>query len=185
MKLNVKFIIAVIAFIISAAISSQAQTSATEQPAATTHQRSFGGDPVRQLNLTPEQREQIRTIREENREERAAINQRVRETNRALEEALDSDATDQTVIDQRLQEVAAAQAAAMRMRIMTEVKIRQVLSTEQRVMLREMRRHVYERRRAGTADRQRRLEERTRRVEQRRNRVRTRRGEGQSQQPQE
>ena len=184
MKLNVKLVIAVIALISSAAISSQAQTEATEQPAATTHQRNFG-DPVRQLNLTPEQREQIRTIREQNREERAAINQRVRETNRALEEALDSDATDQTVIDQRLQEVASAQADAMRMRIITEVKIRQVLSTEQRVMLREMRRHVYERRRAGSADRQRRLEERTRRVEQRRNRVRTLRREGQNQQPQE
>ena len=184
MKPNFRSLTTVIAILTCAAISSLAQTPATEEPAPTTAQRSFGGDPVRQLNLNPEQREQIRTIREQNREERAAINRRVRETNRALEEALDSDATDQTVIDQRLQEVAAAQAAAMRMRIMTEVKIRQVLNAEQRIMLREMRRHVHERRRAGTADRQIRLEERTRRVEQKRNRIRTLRP-GQSQPPQE
>ena len=49
-----------------------------------------GGDPIRQLNLSPEQLEQIRTIREQNQKERAAINERVRETNRALQAVLEA-----------------------------------------------------------------------------------------------
>lgn len=102
-------------------------------------QRRLAGDPVRQLNLTPEQRQQIRTIREQNQTERAAINERVRETNRALEAVLDSDSPDEGVIEQRMLEAAAAQAAAMRMRILTEVRIRRVLTSEQRNLLRTLR----------------------------------------------
>ena len=75
-----------------------------------TQARRGGGDPIRELNLTAEQREQIRLIREQNRAERATINQRVRETNRALEEALESDNPDQSVLEQRIQEVSVAQA---------------------------------------------------------------------------
>ena len=76
-----------------------------------------GGDPIRQLNLTPEQREQIRSIRQQMSMERAAINQRVAEANRALEAALDSDNPDEAAVEQKMRELAAAQADAMRMRI--------------------------------------------------------------------
>lgn len=175
MNLNVKSLVSVMAFAFIAPVSSYAQTPAPEQRPVATQQRNFSGDPVRHLNLTPEQREQIRTIREQSRSERTAINQRVRETNKALEDALDSDAPDQSVIEQRIQEVSLAQAAAMRIRIMTEVKIRQVLTAQQRTMLREMRRNVHERRERildGPEERQRRLEQRTRRLEQRGNRAR-------------
>jgi len=187
MNLNVKSIITVIAFVMLAAVPSHAQTPPPEQPPAPPQRRSFGGDPVRQLNLTPEQREQVRTIREQSRSERAAINQQVRETNKALEEALDSDILNQLLIEQRIQEVSVAQAAAMRMRIITEVRIRQVLTAEQRTMLREMRRNVHElreRRLEGTGERQRRLEQRTRRLEQRRNRIRPLLRGNQNQRPQ-
>ena len=89
--------------------------------------------------MTPEQREQIRAIREGNKVERAEINQRVREANRVLEEALDSDNPDEAVVEQRMRDLGAAQAAAMRMRILTEVKIRKVLTREQLVILRNLR----------------------------------------------
>ena len=62
-------------------------------------QRPLAGDPIRQLNLTPEQREQIRTIREQSQAERAAINERVRKTNRALQAVLDSDNPDEAVLE--------------------------------------------------------------------------------------
>lgn len=185
MNLNVKAGLAVIALVMIAAVSSHAQTPTPEHPPVAAQQRNFGGDPVRHLNLKPEQREQIRTIREQSRTERAAINQHVRDTNKALEEALDSDAPDQSLIEQRIQEVSVAQAAAMRMRVMTEVKIRQVLTAEQRTMLREMRRSVHERREGrinGAGERQRRLEQRTRRLE--RNRVRPLLRGNENQQPQ-
>ncbi|HKO41923.1 MAG TPA: Spy/CpxP family protein refolding chaperone [Pyrinomonadaceae bacterium] len=172
MKLNVKSLATAISLVILAALPLCAQTPPPEPPGPM-QGRNGGGDPIRELNLTPEQREQIRMIREQNRAERATINQRVRETNRALEEALDSDNPDQSVLEQRIQEVSTAQAEAMRMRIKTEVKIRNVLTSEQRTMLKEMRRNVHQlrerRREDGVLDRQRRLEQRTRRLERRRN----------------
>ncbi len=54
-------------------------------------QRPLGGDPIRQLNLTPQQREQIRTIRQTSQAERAAINERVSDSNSAIYAALNSD----------------------------------------------------------------------------------------------
>lgn len=115
--------------------TSPPQQALPEQPP---QQGNFGGDPIRQLNLTPEQREQVRAIRESNKAERAEINLRVREANRALQEALDSDSLDEAVVEQRMRELGAAQAAAMRMRIQTEVKVRKVLTREQLVILRNL-----------------------------------------------
>ena len=99
-------------------------------------------DPVRELNLSPEQREKIRALREQTRDERAAINQRLRATNRALEEVLDSDNPDEAVIEERLREVAQAQAASMRMRVLTEFRIRRVLTPEQLTTLRTLRQNA-------------------------------------------
>jgi Spy/CpxP family protein refolding chaperone len=88
-------------------------------------------DPILQLRLTPEQRQRIRAIREQNKEERAAINQRLRESNLALQQALDVYNPDEAVVEERLRDVAAAQAASMRIRVMTELSIRRVLTPEQ------------------------------------------------------
>ena len=99
-------------------------------------------DPIEQLRLAPEQRQRIRMIFEENKSERQSINRRVRDANVALDQALDADPTDESVIDQRLNELATAQAAQMRMRIYTELKIRRELRPEQLVTLRRLRLQV-------------------------------------------
>src|ERR1041385_4720765 len=96
-------------------------------------------DPIEQLRLTPEQRQRIRLIFEENKNERQSINRRVREANVALDQALDAEPVNETVIDQRLNELAPAQAAQMRMRIYTELKIRRELRPEQVTTLRQLR----------------------------------------------
>ena len=96
-------------------------------------------DPITQLQLTPDQRQRVRMILEENKEERQSINRRVREANVALDQALDADRTDENVIEQRINDLATAQAAQMRMRIHTEIKIRRELTPEQLVMLRRLR----------------------------------------------
>jgi len=88
-------------------------------------------DSINQLNLTPEQRQRIRTIFETNKTERQSTNRRLREANLALTQALDAEPIDENVIDQRLNELAAAQAAQMRMRIQIELKIRRELTPEQ------------------------------------------------------
>lgn len=147
-----------------AAYPVHGQTPQQQQAAPETQQGPAGGDPIRQLNLTPEQREQIRSIREHNKQERAQINDRVRDSNRALEEALNSDNPDEAIVDQRVRDVAAAQAAAMRMRILTEVRIRRVLTVEQRNILRSLQQQAKETRRerlqVAPEERQQRREER-------------------------
>jgi len=141
----------------------------TSQPAGQTaepQQRAIGGDPIQQLNLTPEQREQIRLIRENNKTERMMVNNQLREANRALNEALNSENPDEAVVEQRLRDLAAAQAAAARMRVLTEIRVRRVLTKEQRNTLRVLQAQALENRRE-----QRQLnnsEQRQQRIEQRR-----------------
>jgi Spy/CpxP family protein refolding chaperone len=109
-------------------------------------------DPIRRLNLTPEQREQIRSIREQTKAERAALNQQFREANRALDTLLDTDTPNEAEVEQRVREVAAAQSAALRARILTEIRIRRVLTLEQRSLLRTLQRQARELRRERLED---------------------------------
>src|SRR6267143_6359384 len=88
-------------------------------------------DPITLLNLTPEQRQRIRIIREQTKNERTAINQQLRQSNLALQQALDPDNPDEAIVELRLRDAAAAQAAATRMRVLTELRIRRVLTQEQ------------------------------------------------------
>jgi Spy/CpxP family protein refolding chaperone len=145
-------------------------------------------DPIRELNLTPEQRERIRSIREQHKEERFVINQRLREANLELERVLDSDNPDESLVEQRLRDVAAAQAASMRMRVLSEVRIRRVLTAEQLSTLRLLRQNAREFRRQRQMEnrddgRRRESIERQRKLQKQRNGLAPlfpRRGDGQS-----
>ena len=96
-------------------------------------------DPIEHLHLTPEHRQRIRLIVEQNKNERQSTNRRVREANIALDQALDAQPIDEAVIQQRINELATAQAAQLRMRIETEIKIRRELRPEQLTLLRTLR----------------------------------------------
>jgi Spy/CpxP family protein refolding chaperone len=96
-------------------------------------------DSINQLRLTPEQRQRIRTIFEENKTERQTTNRRLREAQFSLTQALDAEPIDENAINQRVNDVAAAQAAQMRMRIQIELKIRRELSPEQLTTWRRLR----------------------------------------------
>jgi len=95
-------------------------------------------DQIQQLNLTPEQRQQIRRLTQETRDERQATNLRLRDANAALDRALDADPIDENLVEQRINEVAAAQAAQTRMRAHMEMKIRRLLNPEQVATLRRL-----------------------------------------------
>ena len=99
-------------------------------------------DPIEQLRLTPDQRQAIRRVVAENRDERQAANQRVREANVALDQALDTDPPDENLVEQRINDLAAAQAAQLRLRIHTEIRIRRLLRPEQIATLRRLRLQV-------------------------------------------
>ncbi len=96
-------------------------------------------DPIEQLRLSPDQRQAIRRIVADNRDERQATNRRVREANVALDQALDAQPADENLVEQRINELAAAQAAQLRMRIHTELKIRRILRPDQLATLQRLR----------------------------------------------
>jgi Spy/CpxP family protein refolding chaperone len=139
---------------ISCALSASAQT-ADEAPEA--EQNSQESNLRTLLNLTPEQVRQIRAIRRENRLEWQAARQRLREARLALDQAIYSDDTSDAAVEQRAREVAEAQAAEVRLRAMTELSIRRVLTPEQlntfRSIREQRRQAAAERRRAGAAAR--------------------------------
>ena len=96
-------------------------------------------DPILQLNLTPEQRQKIRTLTQETRDERQATNRRLREANAALDQALEADPIDENLVEQRINELTLAQAAQTRMRIHMELRIRRLLQPEQLATLKRLR----------------------------------------------
>ena len=96
-------------------------------------------DPIQQLRLSPEQRQRIRRILAQKKDERQATNQRVRQARLALDQALDADPVDENLVEQRVNDLAAAQAAQLRMRIQTELQIRRELRPEQLATLRRLR----------------------------------------------
>ncbi len=150
MKRNANLLVLVTGLIVllgaPAVLALQQQTPPPEQ------QQQAAGDPILQLNLSPEQREKIRSIREQTRAERANINERIREANLALEAALDADNPDEALVEQKMRDVSAAQAASMRMRILTEVRIRRVLTLEQLGILRTLRQQARAARRGRLMD---------------------------------
>ena len=133
MRINVKSIVPlfVVALILSVSPSSLGRYVLPQDPQTDSVPAPKTQDPITQLNLTPEQRQKIRIIREQTKNERAAINQQLRQSNLALQQALDADNPDEAIVELRLRDAAAAQAAATRMRVLTEVRIRRVLMPEQ------------------------------------------------------
>src|SRR5215211_7697813 len=105
-----------------------AATFTTAQPQ---QQPEPTADPIEQLRLTPDQRQAVRQIVADTRIERQTTNRRLREANVALDQALDAEPADENLIEQRINEVAAAQAAQLRMRAHMELRVRRLLSTEQ------------------------------------------------------
>lgn len=141
LKLKVPSLL-VLTFLLIVTSTGFARSGLQEQQQPPVQNTAPAADPVRELNLTPEQREKIRSIREQQKEERFTVNQRLRDANLALERVLDSENPDEALVEQRLRDVAAAQAASMRMRVLSEVRIRRVLTPEQLTTLRTLRQNA-------------------------------------------
>jgi Spy/CpxP family protein refolding chaperone len=104
-------------------------------------------DPLRALNLTADQLQQIRAIREASKEEWRAARQRLAEAHRALDEVVYSDNGSEGAVEERAREVGVAQAAVARLRALTELRIRRVLTPEQLNTLRALRQQAQNTRR--------------------------------------
>jgi len=121
----------------------QAQNAQAQNP-----QANQGAD-LRLLGLTPDQIQKIRAINLDLKDERQAANIKLREAQRALTEAVESPTPDENLIAQRSREVAEAQANTIRLRSLTEARILQVLTPEQRIKLRDLRQRNLAQRRAN------------------------------------
>src|ERR1043166_6215820 len=85
-------------------------------------------DLLGKLRLSPDQIQRIRLIQRDTKDERATIQQHLREANRALEESLDSENVDESVIDQRMQDVNAAKNAKLGLKFQKDLKFANLTS---------------------------------------------------------
>ena len=118
--------------------ATQQQPSQQQEGAA----QSNPNDPVSllgQLNLSQEQIGQMRAIQGESVPQARELTRRLNQARRALDEAIYSDAVDETLIEQRARDVAEAQAALVRLRAQTELRVRRVLTPEQLQTFRRLR----------------------------------------------
>lgn len=92
-----------------------------------------------ELNLSPDQVQKIRAINAEVKDQRQAAGIKLRQAQRAFDEAVESATPNETLIEQRSHELADAQATMIRLRSLTEARILQVMTPEQRIRVREIR----------------------------------------------
>src|SRR5437868_1940238 len=147
-------IILSVAFVMGTSVATFAQTTQLQNqndPGQTQVQnpQTNQGNDLRLLGLTPDQIQKIRAINLDLKDERQTANLKLREAQRTLAEAVESPAPDENLIAQRSREVAEAQANTIRLRSLTEARILQVLTPEQRTKLREIRQRNLAQRRAN------------------------------------
>lgn len=134
-------LVAFLLLIIFSPAQAFAQETETGPPQGQAEARPRGrdGDLVRQLNLSPEQIEKIRAIREGNREQRRQIGQRIRAARQALDRAIYLENADEAVVEQRARELSEAQAEQVRLQAFVELSVRRVLTPEQLQTFRDLR----------------------------------------------
>ncbi len=106
-----------------------------------------------ELGLSREQIQQIRRMNQERRPAMMQAQRRMQETNRALDLAIYRDSVRDEEFQTRLKDVQSAQAELARLRFESELSVRKVLTPEQLVRFRELRRRFAEAREAEMRDR--------------------------------
>ena len=94
---------------------------------------------LRQLGLTPQQVQRLRRVNAERRPQMDAAQKRVRDANKALDDAIYADQINESDIHARLKDMQTAQAEVLRLRFMNELAVRKVLTPEQLTRFRMMR----------------------------------------------
>src|SRR6266568_2012872 len=152
-KRNLTVILSIAFVLLGTSVAAFAQTTQiqnqTDPSQAQNAQAQNQGNELRLLGLTPDQIQKIRAINLDLKDERQAANMKLREAQRALADVVESPTPDEALIAQRSREVAEAQANTIRLRSLTEARILQVLTPEQRIRLRAMRQRNLALRRAN------------------------------------
>lgn len=139
-KTRVRWMLAFPLLLLSMFNSAPAQNAEQQPPPVSQSQNQItqADQMLGPLNLTQDQVQKIRLINAELKDERQAAFQRLRFAQLALSEAIESPNPNEQLIEQRSKEFAEAQANAIRLRSLTQARILQVLTPEQRVKLRMM-----------------------------------------------
>ncbi|MBA3323163.1 MAG: Spy/CpxP family protein refolding chaperone [Pyrinomonadaceae bacterium] len=128
--------------------SSQHVAGQEEEPAAARpRQQQLVAELLQALNLTPEQKEQIKLIKQQTNTDGRLVQQRLRRARRALDAAIYSPDASEALIEQRTREFADAQNAQARLRASAELKVRRVLTPEQLQTFLQLRQSAIERQR--------------------------------------
>ena len=130
--------------------------AAAQQPRPANNVQGERAQPGRQrpnllaeLGLTPEQIDAVRKINQERKPVEMAARQRFQDAGRALNMAIYGDNVDDAAVKERLREFQAAQAELARIKFTNELAVRKVLTLEQLVKFRELRRRFAEARDDG------------------------------------
>ncbi len=94
---------------------------------------------LRVLNLSPNQRAELRALREENKVTARTARGRLRQAYRRLNEEIHADNVNEREIEARVQEVGMAHVEVERLRAQVELQIRRLLTPDQLNVLRRMR----------------------------------------------
>ncbi len=97
-----------------------------------------------ELGLTPEQMQALRRINAERKPSEMSARRRFQDANRALNMAIYSDTVDQAEFQTRLSEFQAAQAELARIKFTNELAVRRLLTPDQLVKFRDLRRRFAE-----------------------------------------
>jgi Spy/CpxP family protein refolding chaperone len=144
------FVLAIVGIEVGAQTQNPAEPGQTQTQAGQAAQLP----DLAQLNLSPDQIQKIRAINAELKDQRQAAGMKLRQAQRALAEAVEAPTPNETLIEERSHQLADAQAATIRLRSLTEARILQVMTPEQRLKLREMRQQNQAARRQGNQQQQ-------------------------------
>jgi len=125
--------------------AAQEQDEPEARPSATPGRPARELNLMQRLNLTREQRQRLREIRQQSEPELRDLARRVRLARRALDEAVYADAADEALVEQRSRELAVLQNLLTHTRAVTELKVRRVLTDEQLRLFRNLRRQAQRR----------------------------------------
>ena len=134
------------ALLLASCITMRAQTTSTNPGTQPAPQNNVATQPPaqtlpEQLGFTPQQIQQWREINREFRNQEMGATFKLRQARLALNDAMESQPTNEEVIKQRAKEVADAQSAVTQLQALRQARVMQMLTPEQRVKLKEIKDH--------------------------------------------
>ena len=137
-------IAAILFFVVTANSQDPLQPAVPKQPLVAGQPNQERPNLLGELGLSPDQVQQLRRMNADRKPLIDAANKRLREANRSLDQAIYGDSVDPAEFQIRLKEFQDAQAEVARIRFESELNVRRILTPDQLVRFREVRRRFAE-----------------------------------------